>query len=155
MKNKQYFRTGNRLPQVALLCLSSLFLMSCADTPPVTSGIGIENIENANEFTKYLKTDNLALYKRVKISDLKSRKTNDFLEVNLALTSTYEKSLKLQYHFNWFDADGFVIESRKSPWKAIELHGMQTTALKGVAPSTRVASFNVYVREVPLKAYEF
>ena len=92
---------------------------------------------------------------KLTIADVKSRKTNGLLEVNLRLASTFKKSLKLQYHFNWFDAQGFVVESRKTPWKPVELHGFQSTTLRGLAPNGQVASFNVYVREIPEKAYKY
>jgi hypothetical protein len=32
---------------------------------------------------------------------------------------------------------------------------MQTTTLRGLAPTEAVATFSVYVREVPKKAYKF
>lgn len=146
------FKKVTNLVSISFL---ALFIVSCADTPPVTSGMGTQKMHPGDEFSKHLKVDNAELHEKLKITDVKSRMTNDLMELNLELTSTYKKSLKLQYHFNWFDADGFVVESRKSPWKALELHGMQTTALRGVAPSSNVKSFNIYVREVPQKAYEF
>lgn len=144
------------LRSIAIITVGSLVLLGCSNnTPPITSGTGTTNMAQGDDFTQHLKIDNPELGRQLKISDVKSRQSNDLLEINLELTSTYKKSLKLQYHFNWFDADGFVIESRKTPWKPLELHGFQSTTLRGLAPSEQVASFNVYVREVPQKAYEF
>ena len=77
------------------------------------------------------------------------------MEVNLTLTSRYNKSQKLQYHFNWFDSEGFVIEAGKTPWLPLELHGQQSTTLRGLAPNINVSTFNVYVREIPEKAYKY
>jgi uncharacterized protein YcfL len=136
--------------------LSSVLFIGCADTtPPTTSGTGTSAMTQGDDFSKHLKIDNPELALKLNIADVKSRKTNDLLEINLQLASTFEKSLKLQYHFNWFDAQGFVIESRKTAWKPVELHGFQSTTLRGVAPNEQVASFNVYVREIPAKAYEY
>jgi uncharacterized protein YcfL len=144
------------LRSIIIITLGSLILSGCSNkTLPTTSGIGTSNMTQGDDFTKRLKVDNPELAKQLKIADVRSRKTNDLLEVNLELASTFKKSLKLQYHFNWFDADGFVIESRKTAWKPLELHGFQSTTLRGLAPSEQVTSFNVYVREVPQKAYEF
>ena len=140
----------------AVAVLSSLIFVGCADTtPPTTSGTGTSALTQGDDFSKHLQVHNPDLALQLKITDVKSRKTNGLLEINLQLTSTYEKSLKLQYHFNWFDAQGFVIESRKSPWKPLELHGFQSTTLRGLAPNEQVASFTVYVREIPEKAYEY
>ena len=135
--------------------ISSVLVVGCKNVPPVTSGTGTSIIVPGDDFSKHLEIHNPELAKQLQITEVKSRTTNDLLEVNLELTSRYKKSLQLQYHFNWFDADGFVIESRKTPWKPLELHGFQSTTLRGVAPSTAVASFSVYVREVPEKAFKF
>jgi len=136
--------------------LSSLFVMGCSNTtPPTTSGTGTSVMTQGDDFSKHLQVDNPKLALKLKIANVKSRKTNGLLEINLQLASTFKKSLKLQYHFNWFDAQGFVVESRKTPWKPVELHGFQSTTLRGLAPNEQVASFNVYVREIPEKAYEY
>jgi uncharacterized protein YcfL len=137
----------------AVIIISSLILFGCA--MPITSGTGTSETTQGDDFSKHLEVHNPKLGQQLKISDVKSRKTNGLLEVNVELKSTYKKSLKLQYHFNWFDVQGFVVESRKTPWQPVELHGFQSTSLKGLAPNDQVASFTVYVREVPEKAYRY
>ena len=155
MKRRYIGQVKWLISPLSLLFVGVCMLSSCSSTPPVTSGMGTESMQQGDLLTKHLKVDNAELHKKLKITDVKSRVTNDLLELNVGLTSTYDKSLKLQYHFNWFDADGFAIEPQKSAWKALELHGMQTAIVRGLAPSSQVKSFNVYVREVPKKAYEF
>ena len=135
--------------------ISSILVVGCKNVPPVTSGTGTNIIVPGDDFSKHLEVHNPKLAKKLQITEVKSRTTNDLLEVNLELTSSYKKSLQLQYHFNWFDSDGFVIEARKTAWKPLELHGFQSTTLRGLAPSIKVSSFSVYVREVPEKAYKF
>ncbi|MBA6233945.1 MULTISPECIES: YcfL family protein [unclassified Colwellia] len=137
----------------AFIIISSLILFGCA--MPITSGAGTSEMTQGDDFSKHLEVHNPKLGQQLKIVDVKSRKANGLLEVNVALKSTYKKSLKLQYHFNWFDVQGFVVESRKTPWQPVELHGFQSTILKGLAPNDQVASFTVYVREVPEKAYRY
>lgn len=132
-----------------------LALVGCKNVQPVTSGIGTDKMKPGADFVRYLVVHNPELEEQLFISDVKSRTNNDLLEINLDLTSLHNKSLKLQYHFNWFDKDGFVIESRKSPWKPLDLHGFQTTSVRGVAPTVDVASFSIYVRYVPEKAYKY
>jgi uncharacterized protein YcfL len=140
-----------RLSTVAVIF--SFLFVGCA--APITSGTGTSAMTQGDDFSKHLEVHNPKLVKKLKIVDVKSRKTKSLLEINLKLQSTYKKSLKLQYHFNWFDAQGYVIASRKTPWKALELHGFQSTALRGLAPNEQVASFTVYVREIPAKAYKY
>ena len=141
---------------LAVILLSTLAFAGCANkTPPVTSGTGTGVMTPGDDFSQHLEVHNADLAKRLFISEVKSRKNNGLLEVNLQLSSRYKRSQKLQYHFNWFDADGFVIEPGKAAWKPLELHGFQTATLRGLAPTTAVATFSVYVREVPEKAFKF
>ena len=144
---------------VKLIAISSIAMMALsacqAPPPPVTSGIGAESLTNEIPPATYLKVDNLALAELLTISDVKHRINNSVLQVNTELSSQYEKSLKLQYQFQWFDPEGFAVEPGKSPWKPIELHGHQSISLQGVAPNTRARSFKVYVRTMTSNAYEF
>ncbi|MCJ8292775.1 MAG: YcfL family protein [Colwellia sp.] len=152
MKSKMI--TKRSLLFVAALS-TTLLISACKNVPPVTSGMGSEQIAPGQKFSSHLQVHNPELGKKLHISDIRSRTNNDLLEVNLSLTSTYKKTLKLQFHFTWFDKDGFVIEAGKSPWQPLDLHGMQTAALPGLAPTTQVASFSLYVREVPEKFFKF
>lgn len=146
----------NTMIKFATVTLCSMLFVGCTNTtPPTTSGTGTSVMMQGSEFSKYLQVHNLYLAAQLKITDVKSRKTNALLEINLQLTSTYKKSLKLQYHYNWFDEQGFVIESRKTSWKPLELHGFQSTTLRGLAPNEQVTSFTVYVREIPGKVYKY
>ncbi|MBA6391949.1 YcfL family protein [Colwellia sp. BRX10-3] len=141
---------------LAVILVSAIVIAGCANKkPPVTAGTGTSAMTQGDDFSKHLEVHNTDLAKRLFISDVKSRKSNDLLEINLTLTSRYEKSQKLQYHFNWFDEAGFVIEAGKTPWVPLELHGKQSTTLRGLAPNINVSTFSVYVREIPEKAYKY
>ena len=146
MKNSSHSRSktcGN----IAAVLILILGVSACQSTKsPVTSGLGVESMTNETPPASYLRVDNVKLAQKLTVSDVKHRTINDLLEVNVELSSQYKKSLKLQYHFNWFDKNGFVIEKGKSPWRPLELHGFQSTMLHGVSPSSEVTSFNVYVR---------
>lgn len=148
MKNVNIYLTG------MVLCL--LTVTGCQHRSlPVTSGIGAESVTNEIPPATYLRIDNPQLAERLTISDVNHRVTNQLLEVNVELSSQYDKSMKLQYHFNWFDDQGFAVESGKSPWQPLELHGIQSTIIRGVAPTVNATSFNVYVREAKSNAYQY
>lgn len=138
-----------------LILLPVLLITACKNVPPVTSGIGSEQIVQGGKYKKYLQVHNEELSNQLHISDIRSRITNDLLEINLSLTSTYEKSLQLQYQFQWFDQQGFAIEAGKSPWQPLELQGMQTSTLAGLAPTTQVTTFSLYIRKVPERFFKF
>jgi uncharacterized protein YcfL len=134
---------------------TTILISGCKNIPPVTAGMGSDQIAPGQKFSKHLQLHNPALGKKLHISDIRSRTNSDLFEVNLSLTSTYKKTLELQYQFTWFDKDGFVIEAGKSPWQPLDLHGMQTATVPGLAPTTHVSSFSLYVREVPEKYFKF
>lgn len=132
-----------------------LCLQACQTPPPITSGIGAESLTNEMPPATYLKVDNPELAELLTISDVKNRINQGLLEINTELSSQYEKSLKLQYQFQWFDAEGFAVEPGKRPWQPLELHGFQSTSLRAIAPNSRAKSFKVYVRPMTSNAYEF
>jgi len=146
---------NNKYPVMLVLIVTGFFISACKNVPPVTSGIGSSQIAPGQKYSKHLQIDNKQLAAKLYISDIKSRTNNDFLQLNLTLTNRYKKSLQLQYQFQWFDQDGFALEAGKSPWQALELHGMQTAAVAGLAPSTKVSTFSLYVREVPEKFFKY
>tara|TARA_R110001583_G_scaffold12280_9_gene54663 strand:+ start:3770 stop:4213 length:444 start_codon:yes stop_codon:yes gene_type:complete len=146
---------NNKYPVMLVLIITGFFITACKNIPPVTAGIGSSQITPGQKYSEHLQVDNKKLAARLYISDIKSRTNNDLLQLNLTLTSRYKKSLQLQYQFQWFDQDGFAIEAGKSPWQALELHGMQTATVAGLAPSANVSTFSIYVREVPEKFFKF
>lgn len=146
---------NNKYPVMLVLIVTGFFITACKNIPPVTSGIGSSQIAPGQKYNEHLQIDNKQLAEQLYISDVKSRTSNDFLQLNLTLTSRYKKSLQLQYQFQWFDKDGFAIEAGKSPWQALELHGMQTATVAGLAPSIKVSTFSLYVREVPETFFKY
>ena len=147
MNQKKYF--------ILVPILSLILLNACQHIPPVTSGIGSQKLTPEQVYSEHLKVDNQQLAAKLYISDVKSRINNDLLQVNATITSTYRKSLQLQYQFQWFDQDGFAIDTDKSPWQALALHGMQTATALGLSPSIQATTFSIYVREVPEKYYKY
>jgi uncharacterized protein YcfL len=147
--------TSKRSVLLIAALTTTLLISGCKNVPPITAGMGSDQIAPGQKFSKHLQVHNPDLGKKLHISDIRSRTNNDLLEINLSLTSTDKKTLKLQYQFTWFDKDGFVIEAGKSPWQPLDLHGMQTATVPGLAPTNHVASFSLYVREVPEKFFKF
>jgi len=143
------------LLSILLSVISILFISACQNIPPVTSGIGSDKLTLEQNHSKHLQVHNKKLASQLHISEIKSRKQGGFLQINLSLTSTYKKSLQLQYQFQWFDKDGFIIEAGKSPWRPFKLHGMQTQTVSSLAPTPHVTDFSIYVREVPKKFFKY
>ena len=132
--------------------VAALMLGACASQPD-TSGISVE--QSKNTFNEQLHVDNPALGKNLAITDVKTRQTNQLTDVVVTLSSQYKKSQYLQYQFNWYDKDGFVIKGNHSPWQALTLFGFSKTQLPGLAPTPDAVTFSLAVREVSTDAQEF
>lgn len=140
--------------QIISILFIAVILCACT-IKPNTYGTGTGQIEPNSSWQNMLKVDNPKLAQRLFISNVLSRKTNDLLDVNLEITSTYKKTQNLQYQFSWFDKQGFVIEQDKEPWKSVSLHGNQIVNVGAIAPNSEVAKFKLYVREVNEEVYRF
>ena len=138
---------------VLIIFVGAAVMLGCAK--PVTSGIGSSQMTASDNYTKHLKLDNPKLAKKLQITNIITRKNNDLLQLNLELSSKYKKSQNLQYHFEWFDDQGFAVEAGKAPWKPLDLHGFAVINLDALAPSVNASKFKVYVREVSTKAQRF
>ena len=55
-------------PLLLLLALSIFFISGCVNVPPVTSGIGSEQIYPGQKYSKHLQVDNKKLAGRLHIS---------------------------------------------------------------------------------------
>lgn len=133
--------------------LLTVFMLSACSHQPVTSGISVE--QSSSQYDEQLRVDNPDLGKKLAITDVKTRQTNQLTDVVVTLSSQYKKSQYLQYKFNWFDKQGFAVKGNHSPWQAITLFGYAKTQLSGLAPNTDAVTFSLAVREVSTEAQEF
>ena len=133
--------------------LLTVCLLAACSSRETTSGIGVE--QASAQYQQQLKVDNPDLAKKLAISDVKTRQTNQLPDVVVTLSSQYKKSQYLQYQFTWYDAEGFVIKGNHSPWQALTLFGFAKVQLSGLAPTNEAVTFSLAVREVSTKAQEF
>ncbi|BDF94552.1 MULTISPECIES: YcfL family protein [Pseudoalteromonas] len=136
-----------------LVPLLAVCLLAACSSRPTTSGIGVE--QASAQYQQQLKVDNPDLAKKLAITDVKTRQTNQLTDVVVTLSSQYKKSQYLQYQFTWYDADGFVIKGNHSPWQALTLFGFANMQLPGLAPTSDAVTFSLAVREVSTEAQEF
>lgn len=121
-----------------------LLLGGCA-----TSGLEAIGEPEANpEFAKHLVIHNESLAKAVTITDMLTRRSGDLLEVNVVLTNLTSTDKNIQYRFSWFDADNFEVEQDSRSWNPVVLHGHASVTMKAVAPTAKVKTYKVNVREL-------
>ncbi len=78
----------------------------------------------------------------IKVTDLRAKKTNDFLVVEAEVYNTRNYEDLLYYRFKWFDAKGFQITGDEG-WKTVPLGGAQSQNFIGVATSVNVTDFKL------------
>ncbi|MBQ4832572.1 YcfL family protein [Pseudoalteromonas sp. MMG010] len=136
-----------------LIPIVGMLLLSACSSQPDTSAISVTN--QNTQFNQQLKVNNPDLAKKIVITDVKTRQTNQLTDVVVTLSSQYKKSQKLQYQFNWYDSDGFIIKGEHSPWQAITLFGFSNTQIPGLAPNPQATTFSLSVRKVSTKPQTF
>jgi len=132
--------------------LATLLLSACASKPD-TSGIEIDR--NVTTFDEQLRVNEPPRGEKLAITDVKTRQVNQLTDVVVTLASKYNKSQYLQYQFNWYDKDGFIIKGNHSPWQALTLFGFAKIQLPALAPNANAVTFSVAVREVSTDAQTF
>ncbi|MFO6424749.1 YcfL family protein [Motilimonas sp. KMU-193] len=117
-------------------------LTACMQMP--TTGIGIDDMN----LQAKVKIDNRALADKLELSDVRTKRSNDFLVVQARVANLYPYQQTLQYKFYWFDQYGFEVEQQGQPWLPLTLHGGQVAHIQGVAPNSAAQNVHVYIREV-------
>lgn len=80
--------------------------------------------------------------KGLQVVDLRALKKNDILVVQAEIQNTKSKDLRLYYRFRWIDEDGMQVGNGEV-WKPLMFLGKQSQFIKGIAPSPKVADFEI------------
>jgi len=113
-----------------------------------TSGIEAIGTPNDPEVKKHLLIHNDALANKVTISEMRSRtvRGGDMLQVSLTLSNLTSSDKNVQYRFSWFDSDEFEVEAGVEAWTPVNLHGMASIRIEGLAPNSSVKSYRLNVK---------
>lgn len=84
---------------------------------------------------------------RVKVSDIKTRRVDDLMQVSVDLHNHWDFTLDFQYKFKFFDKDGFEVGADTRPWSPIVLTGNETASVQAVAPNPSAQTFKIYVQD--------
>jgi uncharacterized protein YcfL len=142
-KNSYAFR-----PLAILLCLLLLATFSCA--PTTTSNVAVGEIVEGEE-GEVLQKDYIikdrALSKEISVLDVKARYQGDFLEGQAIIKNRKKYTVRFEYKYEWYDAEGFPLPSNISLWKPELLYGMETKWIVGICPKPHATGFKVMIRE--------
>jgi len=135
-------------PGIFLLCLLMLTGLSCAAS--TTSNVAVGEIwegEEGDSLEKDYVIKDSVLARKIEILDVKARFTGDFLEGLVIVRNRKKKTIPFEVKFEWFDEDGFPIESNVSHWTPELLYGQESKWLKSVCPRPKAKGFKVMIRQ--------
>lgn len=135
---------GWRLVALALV----LGCTACAKS--TVSNVAVGQIEEGAEGQVLkreilIKDKNLA--KKIQVVDVKARYQGDFLEGQTVLTNLEKSTVPFEYKFEWFDGEGYPIETPVVHWAPDLLYGKETKWIKAMCPVPNAKGFKVLIRE--------
>lgn len=70
-----------------------------------------------------------------------------FLKVQAEVYNSTSKRKRANYRFEWFDANGMLIDTSLSSWKAISLAGKESQFINAVSPTKTATDFRLKLIE--------
>jgi uncharacterized protein YcfL len=126
--------------------LISSIIAVCAISACTSGTVGSLN-KSDEGYTSNINYNNTMLATRLKVSDIKSRKVGDLLQVSVDLHNHWDFNLDFEYKFKFFDKDGFEVGNDSRPWTPILLTGNETASVKAIAPNPSAENFKIYVKD--------
>lgn len=69
-----------------------------------------------------------------------------FIHVQAILQNADYGDIQFQYRFEWYDADGMLIDETSPMWHTARVHGKDRKVLEGVSESRQAADFRLIIR---------
>ena len=120
---------------VLFAVLSAAFVGCITDT----SGIAVEK----GKLTVY--NQRLAAHMSL-THHLKRDTKTGFIHVQAVLQNADYSDIQFQYRFEWYDADGMLIDETSPMWHTARVHGKDRKVLEGVSESRQAADFRLVIR---------
>ncbi|CAA0079962.1 Uncharacterised protein [BD1-7 clade bacterium] len=117
-----------------LLLLTALALVACSST-------------GSKKAPPAVQVSNPQADRYVSIGNMLHRLKGDIMQFSVEVQNKANNTVKLQYKFKFFDADGFEVASQGRPWAPLVLHAKETTNVQAVAPDMSVKSAKLFIRE--------
>lgn len=112
------------------------------------STAGLQAGDSSDTMSPYLLVDDPSLADQISIAKVAHDRVGDIMRANVTLKSNRMRSLRLQYRFSWYDANGMEIDGTGKPYRDLILEGKDAVPVSSVAPSPYATEFKVRVRKV-------
>ena len=84
----------------------------------------------------------------LRLMDLRSVPSEaGFIRVQATIENTSRTRERFEFRYRWIDADGMEVATGSSGWQSETIEAREQRALTGVARSTEVVSFQLFVRK--------
>lgn len=95
---------------------------------------------------KRIVTNDFLLKWRIKILDIKARREAGFIVAQVIVKNTSKRTFNGEYLVEWFDSEGFKIDSPVEHWAPVVIHGEEEKYLQATAPSPQAVTFKLHFR---------
>jgi len=130
------------------LVLLGLALAACEKRTTANVVVGqVTEGEAGESLQKDVLINDKALSKEIEVLDVKARHIGDFLEGQAVIRNLRKNTVEFEYRFEWFDQDGFPLESNVTLWKPELVYGKETKWIKAVCPKPDAKGFKILIRE--------
>jgi len=138
--------------RIAVVCIGSMGLM-LAFTGCVQKTAGLEVTgtvmptgEGKGDLARVVLVHSPKLGRQVEAVDARHEWVGDLLKASVTLMSKVDTTLRIQYRFVWYNAEGLEEDLGGDAWTPLVLHGRESRTVQAVAPNASVRTFQVRVR---------
>ena len=144
-------KDGHKLLTSTLLLLLILAACTWAGCQNKTAANVVAGRVTAGEAGETLQKDYIindkALAKEIEILDVKARQIGDFLEGQAVIRNRKKENVQFEYRFEWYDQEGFPVDSNLTLWTPDLVNGSETKWIKSTSPKTQAKGFKILIRE--------
>ncbi|MDR0467239.1 MAG: DUF1425 domain-containing protein [Campylobacteraceae bacterium] len=124
-----------------LVFLAVFLLFGCSDKQKEITLEYINTHKNIviedNSILKWLIIENIASVVR----------PDSMIEVEILTKNINSASKTVAYKIDWFDQNGFVVETILSKWRLLQIEGTRNAIIHGISPSQNVVSYKIRFQE--------
>jgi uncharacterized protein YcfL len=144
-------RTDQLLRKVSFVLpflFMGLLIQGCSKATISNVAVGEVKVGKEGEILKkdYIIKDR-SLAKEIEVLDVKARFVGDLLEGQAILHNKRKDTFEFEYKFEWYDSEGFPIESNVTLWTPDLLYGKDQKWIKAQCPKPGATGFKIMIRE--------
>jgi len=103
----------------------------------------------ADKTRSYAKVVDNALKQEIKITDIKERVNSDsgLKQLQIIGENKTDDYMKIRYRVEWFDKDGFKIDSIGEKWSELPAYKNANFTISIIAPTKSAAKYHLYINK--------